>query len=280
MARLFTIVILGLSLFGISLQASQQDKVIDSKSLEIVNLKFEVDAFEFLRSLGLKKGQLKQLKDLVKTFAIQPLVLPVDSPPKYTADYLEKLKALRDAYVSNDMEKIDYAKEEVEKILEKGNVEVDYENPVSDVAMTNAKKIFSMLKVYQIAGLIGGCLSEDYEGPAEKMMQAVDTLPGLNKEEKEEFSELVVESVVNSVAGIDLQKRDKLKDQVKSFLKEIEMFIPPIGKDQRDSFRVKALKIRGPLTVMDLLKNAAEFELAKQLSNPQFAIAVLKFKID
>lgn len=280
MARLFTIVILGLSLFGISLQASQQDKVIDSKSLEIVNLKFEVDAFEFLRSLGLKKGQLKQLKDLVKTFAIQPLVLPVDSPPKYTADYLEKLKALRDAYVSNDMEKIDYAKEEVEKILEKGNVEVDYENPVSDVAMTNAKKIFSMLKVYQIAGLIGGCLSEDYEGPAEKMMQAVDTLPSLNKEEKEEFSELVVESVVNSVAGIDLQKRDKLKDQVKSFLKEIEMFIPPIGKDQRDSFRVKALKIRGPLTVMDLLKNAAEFELAKQLSNPQFAIAVLKFKID
>lgn len=280
MARLFTIVILGLSLFGISLQASQQDKVIDSKSLEIVNLKFEVDAFEFLRSLGLKKGQLKQLKDLVKTFAIQPLVLPVDSPPKYTADYLEKLKALRDAYISNDMEKIDYAKEEVEKILEKGNVEVDYENPVSDVAMTNAKKIFSMLKVYQIAGLIGGCLSEDYEGPAEKMMQAVDTLPGLNKEEKEEFSELVVESVVNSVAGIDLQKRDKLKDQVKSFLKEIEMFIPPIGKDQRDSFRVKALKIRGPLTVMDLLKNAAEFELAKQLSNPQFAIAVLKFKID
>lgn len=280
MARLFTIVILGLSLFGISLQASQQDKVIDSKSLEIVNLKFEVDAFEFLRSLGLKKGQLKQLKDLVKTFAIQPLVLPVDSPPKYTADYLEKLKALRDAYVSNDMEKIDYAKEEVEKILEKGNVEVDYENPVSDVAMTNAKKIFSMLKVYQIAGLIGGCLSEDYEGPAEKMMQAVDTLPSLNKEEKEEFSELVVESVVNSVAGIDLQKRDKLKDQVKSFLKEIEMFNPPIGKDQRDSFRVKALKIRGPLTVMDLLKNAAEFELAKQLSNPQFAIAVLKFKID
>lgn len=280
MKRLVLIIIMGLGLVSVSLEAGQQNKASDFKSLEIVNLKLEVDAFEFLRSLSLREKQLEGLKVFVKTFAVEPLNLPVDSPPKFTADFFEKLKALRDGYVLNDVEKIDKLKEDVEKAMEKGDVEVDYEIPVSEEAMKNAKNFFSRLRVNQVAGLLGSCFNNDYEGPGEKMMQAVDKLPGLKGGEKEEFSELVVESVVNSVAGVDLKEREKLRGEVKAFLKEVENLQAPIENVQKDKFKVKALKIRGNLTVMDLLKNAAEFELAKQLSNPQFAEAVSKFKVN
>lgn len=280
MIRLFVAIIFGCGFLNVSLCVGQQAKKINSAGLEVANLKLEVDAFEFLRSLGLKKGQLKQLNDLVKDSKVDPLVLPINSPPVFSSKYHETLKSLRDAYVANNIDAIDNANEEIEKVLENENVEVDYIVSVSDGALVKAKDFYDLLKVYQIAGLVGNCFDEDYEGPVEKMMVAFFNFPKFNDDQKDELSEIIIESVVVSVAGVNAAKRDGVREKVVSFLGEVSKLKSPANKDIEKIFREKALKIRGTVSVMAILKNTVDFELAKQLSNPQFVIALSKFKVD
>lgn len=280
MIRLFSVIILSNIFINVFYCFGQQAKNINPAGLEVVNLKLEVDAFEFLRSLGLKKGQLKRLNGLVKDLKVDPLILPVNSPPVFSVKYKEKLEVLRNAYVLNDVNAIDKAKEDVEKVLENEEVEVDYRVPVSDAALVKAKDFYDLLKVYQIAGLVGSCFDEDYEGPVEKMMVAFFEFPKLNDDEKNELSEIIIESVVVSIAGINANKRDDVKEKVAFYLNEVSKIKPPADKAVEEVFREKALKIRGPVSVMAILKNTVDFELAKQLSNPKFATAVSKFKVD
>lgn len=282
MVRLFITLIFGFFFINVSLCVGQQVKNINPADLEVVNLKLEVDAFEFLRSLELKKGQLKQLNDMVKGLKIDPLVLPINFPPVFSAIYHEKLKALRNAYVANNVDAIDKAKEEIEKVLENENVEVDYLVPVSDGAMLKAGGFFKIMKLFQVAILVRNSSPEDYEGAGVKMMQAVFEFPKLNDDEKNELSEIIVESVVALAAGVDVPKRVDIKKKILSFLGEVKKLKSPATKPEEKEFREKAMSILrdADVDVMKMLKNMLDFELAKQLSNPQFVIALSKFKVE
>ncbi|MCY2969050.1 MAG: hypothetical protein NTZ30_00085 [Planctomycetota bacterium] len=282
MIRLFVAIIFGCGFLNVSLCVGQQAKKNNPAGLDVANLKLEVDAFEFLRSLGLKKGQLKQLNDLVKDSKVVPLVLPVNSPPVFSSKYHETLKALRDAYVANNVDAIDKANEELEKVLENESVEVDYLVPVSDGAMLKAGGFFKIMRLFQVAILVRSSIPEDYEGAGVKMMQAVFEFPKLNDDEKNELSEIIVESVVALAAGVDVPKRVDIKKKILSFLGEVKKLKSPATKPEEKEFRDKAMSIlrEADVDVMKMLKNMLDFELAKQLSNPQFVTALSKFKVE
>ena len=68
----------------------QAIKVADK---EVVDLRFEVDAIEFLLILDLEKNQ----KEILKKLVVEKIDFEILDIPKYTEEYLKKLRSFRNA---------------------------------------------------------------------------------------------------------------------------------------------------------------------------------------
>lgn len=245
---------------------------------EVVDLKFEVDAIEFLLILDLEKNQKEKLKQL----EVEKIPFEILELPKFSEDYLKKLKSYRDALISDNDDLADDLRLELDDIAEKDIVEVDYNYEVSESAKRNAKEFLSLLKIDQLSSLISAN-SDQFQPPLRMLMDAVREFPDLSQDEKQDSYDEVLDSVVISLAGADIEKEKKIRKEVELFLDDV-LKLAPLKDDakvkekqaQNRPFVERARNIVGGIGVMEILQNNVEYLLAMQLSNPQFANALSK----
>lgn len=246
---------------------------------EVVDLRFEVDAIEFLLILDLEKNQKEKLKQLV----VENIPFEILDFPKYTDGYLKKLRSFRNALLEDNDELADTLRLELDDIVEKDMVEVEYNYQVNESSRRNSKEFLKLLRIDQLSSLIS-FNSDEFQPPLRALMDAVRELPDLAQDEKQESYDEILESVVISLAGVDIEKEKKIQKEVKLFLDDV-FKLPPLKEDakvkekhaQNRPFVERAKNIVGGIGVMEILQNNVEYLLAKQLSNPQFANALSEF---
>jgi hypothetical protein len=249
---------------------------VDDK--EVVDLKFEVDAIEFLLILDLEKNQ----KEILKKLVVEKIDFKILDIPKYTEEYLKKLRSIRNALLEDNDELADDLRLELDDIVEKNMIEVDYVYEVNESSRRNAKEFLKLLSIDQLSSLIS-FNSDEFQPPLRALMDAVRELPDLAKDEKQESYDEILEAVVISLAGVDIEKEKKIRKDVELFLDDV-LKLPPLKEDakvkekqaQNRPFVARAKNIVGGIGVMEILQNNVEYLLAKQLSNPQFANALSK----
>lgn len=258
-----------------NISGQQQVKAADK---EVVNLRFEVDAIEFLLILDLEKNQKEKLKQLV----VENIPFEILDLPKYTDDYLKKLRSFRNALLEDNDELADTLRLELDDIVEKDMVEAEYNYEVNESSRRNSKEFLKLLRIDQLSSLIS-FNSDEFQPPLRALMDAVRELPDLAQDEKQDSNDEILESVVISLAGVDIEKEKKIRKEVELFLDDV-LKLSPLKEDakvkeklaQNRPFVERAKNIVGGIGVMEILQNNVEYLLAKQLSNPQFANALSK----
>jgi len=255
--------------------SQQAIKVTDK---EVVDLKFEVDAIEFLLILDLEKNQ----KEILKKLVIEKISFEILEIPKYTEEYLKKLRSIRNALLEDNDELADDLRLELDDIVEKNMIEVDYVYEVNESSKVNSKEFLKLLRVDQLSSLIS-FNSDEFKSPLRMLMDAVREFPDLAKDEKQESYDEILEAVIISLAGVDVEIEKKIRKEIELFLDDV-LKLAPLKEDakvkekqaQNKPFVERAKKIVGGIGVMEILQNNVEYLLAKQLSNPQFANALSK----
>jgi len=255
--------------------SQQAIKVTDK---EVVDLKFEVDAIEFLLILDLEKNQ----KEILKKLVVEKIDFEILDIPKYTEEYLKKLRNVRNALLEDNEELADNLRLELDDIVEKNMIEVDYVYEVNESSKVNSKEFLKLLRVDQLSSLIS-FNSDEFKSPLRMLMDAVREFPDLAKDEKQESYDEILEAVIISLAGVDVEIEKKIRKEIELFLDDV-LKLAPLKEDakvkekqaQNKPFVERAKKIVGGIGVMEILQNNVEYLLAKQLSNPQFANALSK----
>ncbi|MCY2942824.1 MAG: hypothetical protein NTV50_14300 [Planctomycetota bacterium] len=255
--------------------SQQAIKVTDK---EVVDLKFEVDAIEFLLILDLEKNQ----KEILKKLVIEKISFEILEIPKYTEEYLKKLRSIRNALLEDNDELADDLRLKLDDIVEKNMIEVDYVYEVNESSKVNSKEFLKLLRVDQLSSLIS-FNSDEFKSPLRMLMDAVREFPDLAKDEKQESYDEILEAVIISLAGVDVEIEKKIRKEIELFLDDV-LKLAPLKEDakvkekqaQNKPFVERAKKIVGGIGVMEILQNNVEYLLAKQLSNPQFANALSK----
>ena len=176
----------------------QAIKVADK---EVVDLRFEVDAIEFLLILDLEKNQ----KEILKKLVVEKIDFEILDIPKYTEEYLKKLRNVRNALLEDNEELADNLRLELDDIVEKNTIEVDYVYEVNESSRRNAKDFLKLLRIDQLSSLIS-FNSDEFQPPLRVLMNAVRELPDLAKDEKHDSYDEILEAVVISLAGVDIEK--------------------------------------------------------------------------
>ena len=245
---------------------------------EVVDLRFEVNAIEFLLLLDLEKNQKEKLKQLV----VEKIPFEILELPKYTDDYLKKLRVFRNALLADNDDLTEDLRLELDAIAEKDMVEIEYNYEIGESAKRNAKEFLKLLEIDQVSRLISEN-SDGFQPPLRTLMDAVRELPDLTQDEKQDSYDEILESVVISLAGIDIEKEKKVRKEVKLFLDDV-LKLTPLKEDakvkekhaQNNPFIERGKNIVGGIGVMVILQNNLEHLLAMQMANPQFAIALSK----
>ena len=181
----------------------QAIKVADK---EVVDLRFEVDAIEFLLILDLEKNQ----KEILKKLVVEKIDFEILDIPKYTEEYLKKLRNVRNALLEDNEELADNLRLELDDIVEKNMIEVDYVYEVNESSRRNAKDFLKLLRIDQLSSLIS-FNSDEFQPPLRVLMNAVRELPDLAKDEKQDSYDEILEVVVISLAGVDIEKEKKIR---------------------------------------------------------------------
>ena len=121
----------------------QAIKVADK---EVVDLRFEVDAIEFLLILDLEKNQ----KEILKKLVVEKIDFEILDIPKYTEEYLKKLRNVRNALLEDNEELADNLRLELDDIVEKNMIEVDYVYEVNESSRRNAKDFLKLIRIDQL----------------------------------------------------------------------------------------------------------------------------------
>jgi len=245
---------------------------------EVVDLRFEVNAIEFLLLLDLEKNQKEKLKQLV----VVKIPFEILELPKYTDDYLKKLRVFRNALLADNDDLTEDLRLELDAIAEKDMVEIEYNYEIGESAKRNAKEFLKLLEIDQVSRLISEN-SDGFQPPLRTLMDAVRELPDLTQDEKQDSYDEILESVVISLAGIDIEKEKKVRKEVKLFLDDV-LKLTPLKEDakvkekhaQNNPFIERGKNIVGGIGVMVILQNNLEHLLAMQMANPQFANALSK----
>jgi hypothetical protein len=187
----------------------QAIKVADK---EVVDLRFEVDAIEFLLILDLEKNQ----KEILKKLVVEKIDFEILDIPKYTEEYLKKLRNIRNALLEDNEELADNLRLELDDIVEKNMIEVDYVYEVNESSRRNAKDFLKLLRIDQLSSLIS-FNSDEFQPPLRALMNAVRELPDLAKDEKQDSYDEILEAVVISLAGVDIEKEKKIRKEVELF---------------------------------------------------------------
>ncbi|MFO0866429.1 MAG: hypothetical protein U0744_17585 [Gemmataceae bacterium] len=254
-------------------QAPNKDKAkADAKEqIGLTDLRAETDVLQLMYDLGLTVPQLKRLQEAAKRTAGK---FRSTSPSRSSKEYVEKLTELRDALSDpQDADGIEDLLEDVANLAEENAPELNTRFDLTKESRNEAKMILKSLSPRQIAGYLA-LVKDDLLDPRETLIESLASVRQLQGEDWKNRREEMAGDVAGAAAGIDEKMEARMKSRVLALLVKSHDLSEDDFAKQRDALEKEARDLFGSLTGMDVLRNEAEYALAKLLSNPKLTAAL------
>ena len=264
------VVLAALAALGLP-QGSSADERAKAGPASLNELSMEVAALETLRQFDFTPQQMGRLRKLVKETAQEAGTRPA---AQASDRFRTTLAELRDALVKgDDDERINKLQDRREELLEKEDPDLDDGVEVTDAARRRAPEVLRQLTAGQVAGYLAG-YGDTIPDPREQLLDALDKVRGLGAKEWKEARDQVSETVARLTAGLDVEKAERLSDQVVQLLIQARGMKEEEFKKQRPEMEKTANHIVGDMGPFDVLRHVVEQALAELLSNARLPAAL------
>jgi hypothetical protein len=242
-------------------------------SIALCFLNMEINALQTIRQFQFDNDQLAKL---IKV-AFGPLnkggttgVNRTRSVGIASKEVREKLFAIRKAVLDGQNEDI-VAKmtEDLEALLEKEKVSIDFEIDVTDHARTEAVSVYRSLRADQLASYMGQ-IADGIENPVDQMMSALEQVSSLSDDDWKEQRNEIVKEIAQGAAGVDAAKAKNLSSELLPLLTKARALKKADLQKQMPELEQAAKKIIGEIDAETVLRNRVQVDLATLLSNGQF----------
>jgi hypothetical protein len=236
------------------------------------DLSLEVTALQTLYQFQFKPEQLK----LLRTWAKETIDADGNTRPAAKASdaFRKALQNLRDALArGDDAEKIADLQEEVEDLRGKESPDLDEAVEITDAARRRAPELLRQLSARQVAGYLG-TYGDEAPDPLESLLEAIETVRGLNAEDWKALRQDIADAVGRLVGGLDADKASAVGDKAVQLLIRVRALKEAEFKAQRAELEKEARELVGNAGPLDVLRHLVEYALAELLSNPRLPQAV------
>jgi hypothetical protein len=242
-----------------------------AEQVGLSELRAETDALQLMLDLKLTVAQLTRLRQTAKktvgTFR-------TTAPSRSSKEYIEKLSELRNALSDpQDPDGIEDLLDDLAEMAEEDTPELNHRFDLTKEARTEAKNVLKSLSPRQLAGYLS-LVKDDLLDPREALVEAVASVRELKGDEWKRRREEIAEDIAGAAAGIDEPLEAKLNDRVLALLVKSHDLSDEEYRKQRESLEKEARDLFAHLTPIDVLRNEAEYAIAKLLSNPKLLDAL------
>jgi hypothetical protein len=233
-------------------------------------LSLEVQALRTLYQLQLTPEQLKLLQKLARETA-QP---PRDrAKEKASKEYRRLLVSLRNALADEDGDRVDSLEEQLDELVDSEKPEVDDAVEVTPAARKRVPEVLRKLKPSQLAAFYRA-RADGMADPEDRLVEALDKVRGLDRDSWKAVRDDVAEDLGGLLGGLDPDKAGRAADRVVALLSKARGLSDEEYKAQRPALEKEAREVAGQSGPDEILRHAAERELAQLLSNPRLAAAM------
>jgi hypothetical protein len=261
------------ALAAVCLAAGPGDETKPQAAKTTLNdLSLEVAALQTLYQFKLTPEQLKAVRHLAKE------TVDADGNVRHAAKGSEALRkalqSLRDALArADDPDKIAELQDAVEDLRGKEDPELDEGVEITDAARRRAPELLRRLSARQVAAYLS-TYGEEAPDPLESLLEAIDSVRGLNAEDWKALRQDLADQVGRLVGGLDADKANAVGDKAVQLLIRVRALKDAEFKEQRAELEKEARDLVGNVGPLDVLRHLAEYALAELLSNPRLAHAV------
>ena len=234
-------------------------------------LSLEVSALHAIHDLNLTPAQLQQFRKLAKE------TRPKESdekPGKGSEKIRAALTEMRQALLEDkDLEHIDKLVEKLGALREEEKPDLNDDIDLTESARRRAPEALRLLRAPQVAVYLSGFLGAVGD-PQAQLIQALDDVRILSADQWKEFRANFGDEIGRLVAGVDVDKAEKVSDEVVQLLIVARSLKDAEFKTQRPDLEKSALKIVGEIGPFQVLQNVMENDMATLLSNPRLRAAI------
>jgi hypothetical protein len=234
------------------------------------HLEREVAALTTVSELELTDAQLRAIEPICKEAAVHA---PPTSAPAGSDRYRGSLRALREALVQGEEEKVAEQQQKVDSLREAEKIEPDTDFSISDAARAKAPGVLAMLSTAQVANYISAH-AEDVPGALETITDALDQC---RQQNEADFAALRTEAAEQTgllLAGLDKSAARPIEQKVTDLLDKVKKMNDAEFKSQRDALTNQAKQIATGADPIEGLRHWMEREIADLLSNPATSDAI------
>lgn len=246
-------------------------KVVKGKAAEeLVSLKLEVDALEKLYHLELNARQLTALVPLAEKSAAK---MPGTKEVQAGEEYRNVLKALHDALLSQEEERIHELSDKLGELQEKETISIDDTFDMTDAAMAAATPAFRLLSAAQVVSYLAA-LDDEVPDPAERILSALEEGAESKDDEWKHLRDETAEEVAWLAAGFKTESATRVKNSVIAFLDRNHRLQGEALTKQWTNLEKDAHNLVRNVTSLMVMQHYMERELAELLSNPRAATVI------
>jgi hypothetical protein len=227
-------------------------------------LALEVAALQTLQHLDLSSAQLHELLRMGKATAS---TAKPQGPMRVTPNFVKTLRALRNALLADDEDRIDELKSKLDDIMTKERIQVPDRTAITEAARQHAAQVVRLLKPGQVLSYLEVLSPEDVE-PLEILLDALERGKKVNAAEWKRLREQAAADAAWLVAGNDRSKSAPVAQRLADLLDQ-----PHAGGSQQELER-QLKQMTASLDSFEILRRAMEREMAELLSNPCLLQAV------
>lgn len=232
----------------------------------------EVTVLNVLASLQIHRGQLLRLQTLA------PDTMQ-EAPPRKSVKVSERFRAtllgLRNALVADDEEKIVKLSEEMDRLREKENPEVE-DIEITAAARKAAPGLLQILSARQVAGYLG-TLAE-FPDPTESLLGGIQQSRKLRGPDWQGLRDAIAEEVGWLVAGLDSSAEEKVRERARALLNKAAAIEDKVFVKERPNLEKEVRALVGKVGPTDVIRNYMERVMAEVLSNHRLG-AVVKARL-
>jgi hypothetical protein len=234
------------------------------------HLEREVAALTTFSELELSEAQLKAIEPICKETAVRA---PASTAPAASDRYRASLRAVREALVQADEEKIAEHQQKVDALRESEKIEPDTDIPISDAARAKAPGVLAMLSTSQVANYISAH-AEDVPGAVETITDALDQCRQQNDADFAALRAEAAEQTGMLLAGLDKLAAKPIEQKVTDLLDKAKKLNDAEFKAQHDALVNQAKQITAGADPIEGLRHWMQQEIAALLSNPATSDAI------
>ncbi len=234
-------------------------------------LSLEVSALQMLHHLSATPAQLQQFRKLAKETGPKE---SDDKPGKGSDKIRTAMTEVRQALLENkDPEHIDKLMEKLDALREEEKPDLEDDVDLTEAARRRAPEALRLLGAPQVAVYLSGLIGEVGD-PQSRLVEALDQVRTLSADQWKEFRANFGDEIGRLVAGVDVDKAEKVSDEVVQLLIVARSLKDAEFKTQRPDLEKSAWKIVGEIGPFQVLQNVMENVMATLLSNPRLSAAI------